>query len=92
MKDPTNGLEPLQSVDPSSSDKRGEIDTPIESRRSQRPTKEEHLSSNFISSQAVVLLDEGNRESLQNKIPILLNVGCDPKTFIEAISSRESAF
>ena len=92
IKDPIKSLESLQSVGHSSSDKRKETDTPIELRRSQRPRKEKHLSFDFISSQAIVFLVEGKRKSLQNKIPTLLNVKNDPKTFSEAMSSRDAAF
>ena len=37
-------------------------------------------------------LVESNRESLQNKIPILLNVEDDPKTFNGSMSSRDASF
>ena len=40
IMDPTNSLEPLQSIGSSSSNKKKESDTSIESGRSQRPRKE----------------------------------------------------
>ena len=46
--DPTNGFEPLQNIGSSSSNKKKVSDTPIESRRSQRPRKEKHLASILI--------------------------------------------
>ena len=35
---------------------------------------------------------EGNRDNVLNKIPILLNIEEDPKTFKEAMASRDVAF
>ncbi len=35
---------------------------------------------------------EGNRDNVLNKIPILLNLEEDPKTFKEAMASRNVAF
>ena len=45
-----------------------------------------------MSSQAIVFLIEGNRDNVLNKILILLNIEEDPKTFKEAIVSRDVAF
>ncbi|KAJ9129756.1 hypothetical protein P3X46_035250, partial [Hevea brasiliensis] len=61
-------------------------------RRSQRIRKEKNLHPDFISSQAIVFLVEGNRSVVLNKIPILLNVEDDPKTFQEAMTTRDVAF
>ena len=77
---------------PSSSKKRKLIESLDEPRRSQRARKEKNLGSDFISSQALVFLLEGSRTEVLNKIPIVLNVEDDPKTYSEAIASRDSAF
>jgi hypothetical protein len=45
-----------------------------------------------VSSQAIIFLLEGNREIILNKIPILLNIEEDPKTYGEAMASRDVAF
>ena len=50
------------------------------------------MGSDFVSSQAIVFLMEGNRDNILNKIPILLNIEEDPKTFKEVITSRDVAF
>lgn len=88
------GNEPTNStrVDPDSSKKRSQEDPSIEIRRSQRARKEKNLHPDFISSQSIVFLVEGNRTDVINKIPILLMVEDDPKTYKEAMLSRDSAF
>lgn len=63
-----------------------------EPRRSKRQRKGKELHPDFISSQALLFLVEGDRENVTNKIPIILHVEEDPKTYIEAISSRDAAF
>ena len=50
------------------------------------------IGPDFISSQAIVFLVEGNRITVLDKIPILLTVEDDPKTFCEAMASRDIAF
>ena len=51
------------------------------------------MYSDFIDSQSIVFLVEGdNYNRVINKIPILLNVEDAPKTYKEAITSRNSAF
>nr|GEY70139.1 zinc finger, CCHC-type [Tanacetum cinerariifolium] len=46
-----------------------------------------------IDSQAIIFLVEGDNENnVVNKIPVLLNVENGPKTYKEAITSRNSAF
>ena len=72
-----------------------EIQKQVEIRRSQRTRKEKILDPDFISSQAIVFLVEGDRtNNVLNKIPILLNVEEDitPKTYKEALASRDSSF
>ena len=64
----------------------------FESRRSQCEKKEKSLASNFISSQALLFLVEGVRKNVLNKVPLLLNVEKDPKTFSEVMSSRDTSF
>jgi len=63
-----------------------------EPRRSQREKKEKNLAPDFISSQALTFLVEGDRNGVLNKIPLLLNIEEDPKTFNEAMSSRDASF
>ena len=72
--------------------KRNRDSSPLELRRSQRVKKGKQLSLDFISSQEIVFLVEGNRNKVCNKIHILLNVKDDPKTFQEAMSSRDEVF
>jgi hypothetical protein len=45
-----------------------------------------------VSSQAIIFLLEGNREIVLDKIPILLNIEEDPKTYEETMASRDAAF
>lgn len=80
------------SAAPSSSIKRKEIDIPSEPRRSQRQRKIKQLPPDFVSLQAIVFLVEGTRDSLLNKTPILLSVENDPKSYAEAMTSRDAAF
>ena len=64
----------------------------VEPRRSQRMRKSKDMGPDFISSQAITFLVEGTRDSVINKIPIVLNIEGDPQTFKEAMASRDSAF
>nr|GEW74005.1 zinc finger, CCHC-type [Tanacetum cinerariifolium] len=62
-------------------------------RRSERARKKRNLDLNFIDSQAIIFLVEGDNENnVINKIPVLLNVEDAPKTYKEAITSRNYAF
>ena len=72
--------------------KRKESVISFELRRSQRVRKEKNLAPDSISSQALTFLVEGDRNGVLNKIPLLLNVEEDPKTFREAMSSRDASF
>jgi hypothetical protein len=56
------------------------MDHPIELRRSQRARKERNLHPDYISSQSIVFLIEGNKIDVLNKISILLIVKDDLKT------------
>ena len=69
-----------------------ENDSPIEQRKNQRIRKVKNFGSNFISYQAQLYLVEGNKQVVLNKIPILFNTENDPKSFKEALTSRDSAF
>nr|GEX77271.1 retrovirus-related Pol polyprotein from transposon TNT 1-94 [Tanacetum cinerariifolium] len=62
-------------------------------RRSERARKDRKLDPDFIDSQAVILFVESdNKNNVVNKIPVLLNVKDAPKTYKEAIASRNFAF
>ncbi|GKA38548.1 zinc finger, CCHC-type containing protein [Tanacetum coccineum] len=62
-------------------------------RRSERARKERNLDPDFIDSQAIIFLVEGdNKNNVVNKIPFLLNVEDAPKTYKVAMTSRNSAF
>ena len=63
-----------------------------EPRRSTRMRKEKSLSSDFISPDSIVFLVEGDREKVLEKTHIDLDMDNDPKTFSEAMTSRDAAF
>ena len=65
---------------------------PSEQRKSQRIRKVKDFGSDFISYQPQLYLIEGNRQVVLNKIPIVFNTNDDPKTFEEAMASRNSTF
>nr|GEZ72041.1 retrovirus-related Pol polyprotein from transposon TNT 1-94 [Tanacetum cinerariifolium] len=51
-------------------------------RRSERARKERNLDLDFIDSQAIIFLVEGDNENnVVNKIPVLLNVEDTPKIY-----------
>ena len=82
-QEPTSVGESLKEKDPKVDEQ------PILPRRSQR-LKE--LGSNEKSSYVEILyLVEGNLEEVTWKFPMILQVEDDPKTFQEAMSSRDSA-
>ncbi|RVX02495.1 Retrovirus-related Pol polyprotein from transposon TNT 1-94 [Vitis vinifera] len=69
------------------------IEQPIVPRKSQRARKEKVLGSDEIDSQRISFyLVEGNREDIIRKIPIVLQIEEDPKTYKEAMASRDVAF
>ncbi|KAL0307563.1 UNVERIFIED_CONTAM: Retrovirus-related Pol polyprotein from transposon RE1 [Sesamum angustifolium] len=82
-------IQPTQApvIDPEMSNKRALIDTPTEFRRSQRPRKAKKLDPDFL-----YFIVEGDINILLNRILVLLTVEGDPKTFIEAMTSRDVAF
>ncbi|PKI52901.1 hypothetical protein CRG98_026732 [Punica granatum] len=63
-----------------------------EPRKSQSVRKEKDFGPDFISSQSLAYLVEGDRESVIRKIPIMLNVEGDPQTYGETMASRDAAF
>ncbi|PKI50467.1 hypothetical protein CRG98_029150 [Punica granatum] len=63
-----------------------------EPRKSQSVRKEKDFGLDFISSQSLAYLVEGDRESVIRKIHIMLNVEGDPQTYGEAMASRDAAF
>jgi len=77
---------------PNYRNKRTQIDDFIELRRSQRARKENNLHPNYISSQSIIFLVEGNKVDVLNKILILLIVEDDSKTYKEAMMSQDVAF
>jgi len=61
-------------------------------RRSQRVRKEKHIDIDFISTDSIVFLVEGDRNTILKKTPMILNIEDEPKTFGQAMSSRDVAF
>ncbi|GJT69582.1 zinc finger, CCHC-type containing protein [Tanacetum coccineum] len=83
----------ISGPDLNSNNKRNMAESSSAPRRSERARKERNLDSDFIDSQAIIFLVEGDNENnVVNKIPVLLNVEDAPKTYQEAITSRNSAF
>ena len=69
------------------------VKQPSEPRRSKRIRKVKELGSEEIDSQLISFyLIEGNREKIVSKMPIILQVEDDPKTYKEAMSSRDYIF
>ena len=62
-------------------------------RRSTRVRIEKHLDKDFISSQSLLFLVEGNQNNeMVNEIPYMFSLETDPKSFNEAMASRDAAF
>lgn len=59
--------------------------------RSQRVKKEKSKNLYFVSYHAIVFLLERNGDNYLNKIPILLNIEEDSKTFIEVMIFEDAA-
>ena len=76
----------------SSSKTRKVPDPPMERRKSQRTRKVKYLDPDFISPDFIVFLVEDSRTTILKEIRIILNVKGDPKTFKEAMASRDSTF
>ncbi|KAL6339480.1 hypothetical protein AAG906_033019 [Vitis piasezkii] len=69
------------------------VEQPIVPWKSQRARKEKVLGSDEIDSQRISFyLVEGNREDIIRKIPIVLQIKEDPKTYKKAMASRDVAF
>ena len=86
------GLSLNSNVGSTSIGKSSQTQEQVDLRRSQRVRKEKNLDSDFISSQAIVFLVEGDRKNVTNKISIVLSIEDDPKSFSEAMTSRDVAF
>jgi VanZ family protein len=63
-----------------------------EPRRSQRVRKKNHIDTDFISTDSIVFLVEDDRNTILKRTPMILNIKDDPKTFRQAVSSRNVAF
>ncbi|GJZ41728.1 zinc finger, CCHC-type containing protein [Tanacetum coccineum] len=73
-----------------SNNKRNMAESSSAPRRSERARKERNLDPDFIDSQAIIFLVEGDNENnVVNKIPVLLNVEDAPKTYKEAIEAND---
>ena len=63
------------------------------SQKSQRVRKEKVLGLDEIGSQRISFyLVEGDREDIIRKIPIVLQIEEDTKTYKEAMTSRDASF
>ncbi|GJT46915.1 zinc finger, CCHC-type containing protein [Tanacetum coccineum] len=83
----------ISSPDLNSFNKRNMAESSNAPRRRERARKERNLDPDFIDSQAIIFLVEGdNKNNIVNKIPVLLNVEDAPKTYKKAITSRNYAF
>ena len=63
-----------------------------EPRRSQTVRKEKYIDTNFIFTDSIVFLVECDRNTVLKRTPMILNMEDDPKTFSQAMSSRDVAF
>ena len=72
--------------------KRIKSGSPSEQRKSQRIRKVKDFGPDFISYQAQLFLVEENRQVVLNKISIVFNTDDDPKSYEEAMASRDSTF
>src|SRR3954463_9099001 len=62
-------------------------------RRSTRVRIEKHLDKDFISSQSLLFLVEGDQNNeMVNEILYMFSLETDPKSFNEAMASRDAAF
>ncbi|KAK3038536.1 hypothetical protein RJ639_029336 [Escallonia herrerae] len=89
---PTISLETDSNIGSSRENENVVPNNTTEPRRSQRARKEKILDPGFIDSQAIAFLLEGDRDNVLKEIPMLLNVEDDPKTYSEAMASRDIAF
>ncbi|GJR64874.1 zinc finger, CCHC-type containing protein [Tanacetum coccineum] len=84
----------ISSPDFNSNNKRNMAESSSAPRISERARKERNLDPDFIDSQAIYLslFEVDNENNVINKIHVLLNVDDAPKTYKEAITSRNFAF
>lgn len=83
----------VSGPDLNSNNKRNMAESSSAPKRSGRARKEKSFDYDFINSQAIIFLVEGDNENhVINKIPIILNVEDAPKTYKEAITSRNYEF
>ena len=70
------------------------VQTPLnEPRRSTRARKEKELGEGFISPDCLLFLVEGNQDNkILNETSYSFHIDTDPRSFKEAMASRESAF
>ena len=69
------------------------VEQPIVPRKSQRVRKGKALRLYDIDSQRISFyLVEGDREYIIRKIPLVLQIEEDPKTYKEAMTSRDASF
>ena len=69
------------------------VEQPIVPQKSQRVKKEKVLGSNEIDSQRISFyLEERDRKYIIRKILIVLQIEEDPKTYKEAMTSRDASF
>ena len=88
-----NSQASTSKVDSQEENSQKDVKQPFEPRRSQRLKNHKSLVVDEIDSQRISFyMVEGNREEVIRKIPIVLLVEDDPKTYREAMQSRDSAF
>lgn len=78
---------PESSQEALSRKKRKDVETSLEPRRSKRSRREKRLDPEFM-----FFLVEGSRTTVLSKMPIICNVENDPKTYTEAMTSRDASF
>nr|GEW13230.1 hypothetical protein [Tanacetum cinerariifolium] len=83
----------ISGLNLNSNNKRNMTESSSAPRRSEMARNERNLGPDFIDSQSIIFFVEGdNKNNVINKIPVLLNTEDAPKTYKEAITSRNSAF
>jgi hypothetical protein len=72
--------------------KKLEIIGSSEPKRIQRVRKEKHIDTDFISTDSIVILVEGDRNTVLKITPMIRNMEDDPKTLSQAMSSKDAVF
>jgi len=72
--------------------KKLEIIGSSEPRRIQWVRKEKHIDTYFISTDLIVILVEGDRNTVLKRTPMIQNMEDDLKTLSQAMSSKDAAF